>query len=241
MGIPNGILVSLLEQLTTSWDTVLSYGQPSWLFTCAHPGVWPLAIGVIVALWCIQHHRLNTAFKKIICMTVIVAIMGGGLWLFTLYRQHSLRNTVTVFDRPGKREALQGWLTLATLDGRRCIVDNGFYARKKSADHAVLFELRPYLITTMGTAEIDSLIITKPSLGSFQAATALCTYCGVKTLLIAYTKASVCKHAWKVFYDLAHFAKTHGITLRRVYLPATKLTSLDATALAKKCLAGHEK
>ena len=239
-GIPNGILIYLLEQLTAWWDGMLACGQPCWLFTCAYPGMWPLAISIVVALWCIQHRKLNSVLKKSMCMAGFIIGIGGSLWLFTLYQQYSQRNIVTVFDREGKTPALQGSLTYAIIDGRRCIVDQGFYARKKSTDHAILFELKPYLITTIGSASVDALIITKPSLGSFQAATALCSYCGVKTLFVAYTKAPVCKHAWKVFYDLSRFAKANGIALHRLYLSSGQLNAVDATALAKKCLALHE-
>lgn len=240
-GIPNGSVIYLLEHLTSWWDKMLSYGQPSWLFNCAHPGMWPLAISIILALWCIQHRTLTSAFKKCMCMAGLIIAIGGSLWLFTLYRQHSQCNIVTVFDREGKTPALQGSLTYAIIDGRRCIIDQGFYARKKSADQAILFELKPYLVTKIGTASVDVLIITKPSLGSFQAATALCAYCGVKTLFVAYTKASVCKHAWKVFYDLSRFAKANGIALHRLYFSSAQLNATDATVLAKKCLALHER
>lgn len=241
LGIPNGMLAYALEQLTSSWDRILAYGQPSWLFTCAHPGMWPLLGSILLTLWCIQHRRLTSARKKIMCMTFIILVMAGSLWIFTLYRQHTLCNTVTVFNRTDKTGIVNGSLTFTTLEYHRCIVDHGFFARKKSADHAVLFELKPYLVKTIGASSLDSLIITKPSLGSFQAATALCSYCGVKKLFVAYTKSPVSKHAWKVFYDLARFTQTHNIALQRFYLSSAQLTSLDATALAKTCCALHEK
>lgn len=241
LGIPNEMLVSLLEQLTITWDSILSYGQPSWLFTCAHPGTFPLFVSTLIALWCIQHRALTSPTKKIICMTVIVVTMGSSLWLFSKYRQHTMRNSSITFKREGKTNNKHDGLTCAIFDGHRCIVDHGYFARKKSADHSILFELKPYLITTIGAADIDTLIITKPSLASFQAATALCCYCGVKHLFIAYTKAPVSNHAWKVFYDLARFAQTHKITLQRFSLTPYELIAFDAIALAKKYCSLGEK
>lgn len=237
-GIPNGTLIWLLEQVTLWWHNLLLHSQQSWLFTAAYPGKIPLSLSVLIALWLLKHPQLRSPQKKIMAMSCIILAMGMGLWLFTAYRQHACGNQTITFN---KQHRGYGNLSLVTIDGIRVLVDNGFYVGKKSAGHAITFELKPYLITRTGKATIDTLIMTTPSLGSFEAATELSKTCGVNKIFLAYTKKQICQHAWKVWYDLERYAANHNITVYRWIPSPDELTPEGAIKLAQKSLGLHQK
>jgi hypothetical protein len=95
------------------------------------------------------------------------------------------------------------------------MIDYGFFAHKRSADHVVLFEIKPYLMKTMGSVHIGSLVMLKPGMGSFLAAVALCTYCHVDTVKIAYTKQKLSRYTWKLFFDIKRITALRGIKFER--------------------------
>jgi hypothetical protein len=221
-GIPNSALTHILNLITFYWDKVLAWSYPSWIITCAYPGFWPLLLVTLVALWIIQHRKLNSLTKKMIAMGIILLVMVSGLLIFSYVQQRRSGNSTFIYHDT---------LTLKTVNQSLFLIDDGFFARKKAAENVVLFEIKPYLVKNIGSTHITAIIITKPSLGSFTAASTLCKYCFVDAVFVAYTKQKLSKHVWKEFFTLQAIAAKQSIKFDRFALTNAQRQSLDSTDL----------
>lgn len=209
VGIPNHYLVVLLDGLTYLWNLVLHQGSSSWLVECAKPPTF-LLIGIPIITFIVLHHRLvNTHRKRFL---VLVFLMIGSCVLFTLQKNHNA-NTLTASSFHEKLYVIK------LVDSPSIIViDEGFFARKKSVDKAIDYELRQWINKTYGHVAIEELRITRPGVGSFKAAQYMCTRWNVKAVWLPYFDKTISKTAWRAYFDLKKFLDENQIRFVRYKL-----------------------
>lgn len=98
------------------------------------------------------------------------------------------------------------------------MIDEGFFARKKSAGKAVQYELRPWLNKIFGSVTIAELRIKNPTGGSFQAAHYICQLWHVKEVWLPFFKKELSKYAWKCFFDMKQYIDLFNIRFNRYNL-----------------------
>jgi hypothetical protein len=193
LSIPNQILVQALDQLTSTWDFVLHLGSRVWMIEFANPGFFILLVVPLATFFIIRHRMVNSAARRIICMSVILAIAFIGLLVQQQHMKHNAPKTLSYEEK-----------LIITNNGNNklTLVDQGFFATKKSAAKIVSFEIKPDLIKNFGRFQISNLTITKASAGGFDAAHEFCSVCDVKAVTLPFFTNKLSKSAWRSFFKL---------------------------------------
>lgn len=204
-GVPNYILIWLLDKLTAVWLWLLGLGSEQWLMYYAKPA-WPfLFVAPLGALIMLYHkNRLRKSLRigllvSLLCITQMICnAFKPNQSIFTIpCGSHHLRaiherNTTLVIDQ------------------------NGALGRIKSIDSWIQFTLTPTIIKKTGKPTIDHLVLTAPGQRIFQATHNLVERKIVKVAHVPVWEGSLKKNAWRAFFKLKELAQKGDCTFLRI-------------------------
>jgi len=209
LGIPNSILVSSINKLSDCWCWLLSQGSPSWILACAKPPALLIIIVPAITFYIVKHPNITTNGKR---MTMLSLTTLAVISLFALQRYHNHHKKII--------HRFSSNLYCIKLSGKPSVImiDEGFFARKKSAGKAVQYELRPWMNKIFGNVGISELRINNPTGGSFQAAHCICQLWNVKEVWLPFFEKKLSKYAWRCFFDMKRYLDIFKIRLNRYNL-----------------------
>lgn len=207
--IPNGILITALDQTTSFWQVILSYGEKAWLIGIAQPGktITVLLIALVFFL------TLRFIFRILSKVIIIGLVLIGTYAIVEMIRNpQKFKTNVTVVTPFTKKKMNLVERTDGTID----IIDNGLFNSKQSPENFVSFELRPYIIKRYGTTTINKLILNKPSKRSILGMKKLCETFLIKEVVIAQTKKrSLAKSIERSLLTLRELLSAQGTLLSK--------------------------
>lgn len=204
LSLPNGLLITTLEYFTQWWHWLLSLGSNSWIVYFAKPPTWILFIIPLLTLWIMRTSMIRSNSKRLVTCSTLLLIVIVLFFAWTQYIAH----------QPVKLSLDKKFIVQNTEAGVKAI-DHGFLNRKKSVDKFVEFELKPALISNLGSPVIDELVLNKPGSGSLATAAMLCSSKQVKAIELPYFKPFESKHAWAQFFAMRAAALENGVRIRR--------------------------
>lgn len=209
LGIPNGLLVTLLEYVGSWWLWLLKYGSSSWLLSFAQPPVIVLCFVPLAALALVHYRLTHRPVRNLFCLFALLI----GIYLICSFMHHPMNKIESIAC--GKQS-----LFYVADKGQKVLIDTGALASNASAPSWVLFTLTPLLIKKNGSTYIDTIIISKPKVRTFQALSAFLTSITIKTLVIPRYTGKLPKNMWRAYQDLKKQAHDHQCTL--IILPSDK-------------------
>lgn len=219
--IPNGLMIVILEQTTKLWSFFLLFGKKSWLISFIHPGKIPLAlVGVYVTTVLIVSMHYSF-YKRLTFLSIMLGLLIIGFFSYHqfIYQSQSFHD----------KECTVHYHKTSGL----YITDCGYFARKKTPEKAVLFDLRPFLIKTYGCMDIATLKLTSIDVRPIQGALALCKFCSVKKIEMPYFEKPLSKQGWALFFTLKKYAAEHGIILHRKATASQQQATLHTSRYQK--------
>ena len=201
--IPNSLLAAALNLITDCWRYFLSFGSPSWLYGFVHPGKAALLIGGLSIVAILFLGTKISFGKRLILLTCTLIVSVSLLQLHErfLYKKNNCYH---------KQFAL-----LHHKKYGLTLVDNGYFARKKSPDKAAYFQLRPYIIKQFGSTKINRVMTTKVGVRTFQGILQLCKIFQIKKVFLPYFKQKLSKKAWYFFFTMKRYLAEHNIKFMR--------------------------
>ena len=204
--IPNGLLIIVLNYLSTLWQVLLSLGNKQWLIGFAKPHFLILCIVCIIFISTLYAYSQSPTpqIKPLILMFLLNCTF--------LYGYTQVNNYFFSCSHSIVNEKLS---IVLNKNGSIAFVDNGFFNRKRTVGNTVRFEIQPYLLKTFGTLHIQELRLNKPSGRSFIGALELCKCCKVDSVVVPYFNKRLSKYAWFFFFELKRTLKEQGIPFIR--------------------------
>jgi hypothetical protein len=205
VGIPNGILVWILDTITSWWTWMLNWYDNGWLIGFAKPPVWLLLLIPVAAL-CI------TARKKIYAQHVTIIAMSlffSGVSVM-LYMQSRARSSIIPLAYN------DGEITILHHAHHTVIIDPGVLGKRASAVSWVNHTLVPELIKKTGHLSISHYIVMQPSIRTFEALHALSLKVPIKNLYIPLWTGTMPRGIWRHFFGLRDQIKKEGGSLIRI-------------------------
>jgi len=210
LDIPNGLLTQVLDCFTSLWHILLQTGSHDWVFTFAHPGLVVLIMIPIVMFFTLTHHKIKTNKTRIFMLSTILGVSILGLFVYQKVYVEQKIQKIYYHEK----------LTIEQTNKKLILIDNGFFAQKKTAEKTVAFEIRPYLTKTYGSLPITEIKLLQPAAGSFAAAQELCTTCTVEKVSLPYFDENLSKFAWKKYFELQKVLKEKNIVFEQYELPS---------------------
>jgi hypothetical protein len=173
VGIPNGLLITLLDYVTTWWLWITSWGQPSWLVGIPRSLFVFFCLLALAAIIITIHKKVTHVIHYIAGYGILVIIATGTLYFY--HRSTSVHTTL-----PYARKHL----TLLKKNSRVCLIDHGALGGKLSPDSWIQYTLLSTLNKECGTTTIDHVIALKPSIMTFKALTLLAENALIKKLYL---------------------------------------------------------
>ena len=160
VGIPNQTLAYLLSTLSNAWNYLLSFGSSDWIMECAKPPAWVL-ISIPILTYVVLHHRwVNSTARRLAVMSVL---------LIACYATFSFQKYHNAVVTPVLKFNEQLYVIKLVKGNGIILVDNGFFARKKSVEKAIDYELKPWIVKHFGKVHIAEVRLNAPGKRSFQA------------------------------------------------------------------------
>jgi hypothetical protein len=206
LGIPHAWLATLLNWLTLAWDWMLNHASSSWLIECAKPST-VILIALPLIVYVLLHHRwMSTPLRRIGALCGLLVLCYG---IFYAQRIHNGDGPLT--------RCLNDKLYVIKLVGTDALIliDDGYFARKKSIEKAIAYEVRPWLAKQFGSVRIRELRMTRVGAGGLQAAKHICSLWPVESLWLPFFKNKLSKYAWRSFFDMKRIVVEKGIRLVR--------------------------
>lgn len=225
IGIPNHFLVVLLNVITHAWDKILHYGYASWIVECAKPPTIILISIPIITFFVLHHRSINTHLKRFLALSVLLVLSLG---IFAAQKNRNSQNLLSA-------QLNEKLYVIKLVDSPSIIlVDNGFFARKKSVEKAIDYEVKQWINKMYGQVSIRELRILKPSAGSFKAAQYICSRWNVQAVWLAYFKDSLNKGAWFSYFNLKRFLEESNIEFKRYEQDASAKNAPTSKRLLKQ-------
>ncbi|KKQ12073.1 MAG: hypothetical protein WCS92_05940 [Candidatus Babeliales bacterium] len=203
LGIPNLFIVKTLEFVTIFWDIILSLGKKEWLCGFCKPSTFFLFLIPIIAFLMLLFIKAKNSKIKFLSLLGFCCIS-----IFCLNIVPKLFN-----NQPQSSTFYDGKLTINfDTDKNITLIDNGFFNTKSSPEKTINYELKQYLIKTIGKTELQNVILCKPGYRTFRAAQALCSKLDVKTITLPSFEKKLSKSAQCEFFKLKDLLQKNGIT-----------------------------
>jgi len=206
LNIPNDLLAQALDYFTHLWHAILKTGSNDWIITFAHPGKIFLVTIPIVLLFVLTHRKIKTHNARVIALTIILGLSIFGLVGYQKLYVETKKHKICYQDK----------LTIEhTPDRKLIIIDNGFFAQKKTAEKTVAFEIKPYLTKTYGQIPIAEIKLLHAAPGSFAAAKELCSTCTVHKVSLPYFADKLSTFGVKKYFELQEILQEKNIAFER--------------------------
>jgi hypothetical protein len=195
LGIPNGLFLIILNNLSSFWQTLLTYGKNTWLVGFIKPPLYllaPLSIFSCIAVYWLHH---KTSYSSLRVIVLIFSLNLGIVYLYPRWFQSSAKKNSQAFDKNLE-------IIYHPQDATLTLIDNDFFRRKRNIPNCIKFELKPYLLKTFGTISFRNIILRKAGAGSFQATLELSKLCPTKRVILPFFKNSLSRYGWYSFFTL---------------------------------------
>ena len=156
-GISNSILIYFLDQITSLWYGILSFGSHNWLLTFPGASYVILILFPLTALLVLQHKKLNNLKNSTICFALI--LLSAGVYLKTL----NITDSLETFENNNKK------IIINYRDKKINLIDHGALGRSSSPNSWLEYNLIPHLIKKFGHADIHNLEINNVNLRTIKA------------------------------------------------------------------------
>ncbi len=223
--IPSTPCIMLLEWISHSWITLMTFSTRSWLSTFPQP---PMIIALLIpvgACIVLHHKKLISPVKKSIAFMMLIIITS------MILRACSSTEKVGTIPCFGKE------LILIQSPEQRILIDPGCIGRRISAPSFVRFTLIPTLMKK-GILHLDSIVIAQPSTMAFKATAVLIDTIEVTELFIPAWQGRLKKSGWAAWEQLLATCKKWGTALHKIdtttMLDAGTIKIVPDTQLTKK-------
>ncbi|MFA6263621.1 MAG: hypothetical protein WCW33_03360 [Candidatus Babeliales bacterium] len=209
LSIPHAWLATILNWLTAAWDWALNHASPLWLIECAKPPTIMLIALPFIVYALLRHRWMSTPLRRVGALSFLLVASYG---IFYIQRIYNANGSLT--------RCLDGKLYVIKLVGTEAIIliDDGYFARKKSIEKALSYEVRPWLAKEFGSVRIRELRMTRVGAGGLQAAQHMCSILPVESLWVPFFNNKLSKYAWRSFFDMKRTVAEKGIRLVRYNL-----------------------
>ena len=196
LAIPQGIVIYLLEKVSSAWLFCMQFGQHDWLF--GFPSLPPalLLVLLIVPFLIICSRHITQQSRRIGFFLLFISSLycASHLW------QTRKNSSFLIQSGRGK------WLGLHAHN-QIILIDNGATSSIKAPSSTIDYTLIPQLIKETGSFAIDHLIIAKPGKATFDTINYLLRKATVKNLYIAWWEGKPSKHFWRNFFTFKETMK----------------------------------
>ncbi len=147
VGIPNGAIAWLLDQITNIWLSILA-AAPDWLlFGCIRPS-WATLISIaFITIFSLHIRLIGTIGKSIIALSLI---LGCALCMLYLMRPAIVHTHI---------QAPRGSMELIHDHGVTILIDNGILSTARPL--WIQYSLIGEIVSTTGSLHIDHLIVKR--------------------------------------------------------------------------------
>lgn len=218
LSIPNGILLYLLEIITSWWDMLLCINVKYWLVGFPMPPVILLALLPLGTLLIAHHPRINHPVRGTIALSILFIVFFGIIHALPISH---VAHTILYNEKP---------ITLIATKKNTILCDPGYLASRPSSASWAQYTLVPEIIKKTGQMTVNHCICLQPSMYAFQALIALVTHLQVEKLYIPWWEGMISKNAWRAFKLLCKACATQGTTIIRLNsTPQTICEKSDCT------------
>jgi hypothetical protein len=196
----------LLNYLTAVWDWILNHGSPHWLIESAQPHALVLIAIPLMVYVVLRHRWISTPLRRLMVLCSMLVMCYG---IFYAQRWYNGKGSLA--------RCLDEKFSVIKLvnSDALIVIDRGYFARKKSIEKAISYEVRPWLAKQFGSVSIKELRITNVGYGGLKAAAYLCTILPVEALWLPFFKKKLSKSAWRAFFDMKRVIAAKKIRLVR--------------------------
>lgn len=217
VGIPNTVLLTLLEHVTRGWYYCLAWGKKSWVIGIPYELIPFTIILAIIALLIICHKRWGQLLES----TILFFILYLSFFVAWYCVTPSI-NFVAV---------TKGKATLSLVSGNDGVFlyDNDYLRRIKS-DSWVEYTLLPMLTKQTGMIVIDKLWLNSFSPKVVPIIIDMMDYAIIHTVILPYFEGSLTYEQWKNFFKMYCKAQELGVSIKRSgdHIQKTKLFNLKS-------------
>lgn len=208
--IPNGILIYLLEKLTSLWfllaqsfnnKSLIGFVKPPILFTI----IVPILILFILTYKQVNNSLVNSLNKSIIALAIL--FFASCTYLKIAYTPQSFVKNIA---------CNKGYVTFIYDNGKTAIIDPGYIGQRISAPSWIQYTLIPNIIKSSGATTIDHLIILQPGKITFDAIKQLSKSIIIKNIDLITFDLNMKKNMEKSFNGLITEAKERNIKINRI-------------------------
>lgn len=205
VGIPNGVLVSALNVITTWWTWVLDWYHNAWLVGFVKPSLWFLLCIPVIALVIIACKKFYASHITIMAMSLLFGAISLALYV----QSRMLSGVVAVAYNNDE-------IPILHHAQKTVVIDPGILGKRASAVSWVNYTLVPELIKQTGRLVIDHLIIMQPSIRTFEALVALSTKVQIKHIYLPVWTGTMPRGIWRNFFTLCERIKNEGGSVIRI-------------------------
>jgi hypothetical protein len=196
LGIPHDFLTMFVNKVTMLWSWLLQQGSPSWLIECAQPP-WCVLIAIPVSAYVMLRHKFFSTYGKRVSVLCFLIVCCYGICY--MQRCCNYRGPQTC--------CLDEKLYITCNDDHTLtIIDAGYFARKKSIEKAIAYEVRPWITKKYGAVHIKELRMKTVTIGGLKAAHHLSTIWPIDSIWVPYFTKKISKATWHAFFTLRETA-----------------------------------
>lgn len=215
--LPNGIVVWILEKLTTAWLWVMELGNsPCMLVGFRTPSLVVLLGIAACALGIVLHKKTRSLYRSILLLSLLLASAST-------YLKFCSAPAPIITEIPCNT----GHVTLIRTGGTTTLIDPGVIGKRISASSWVDYTLIPTIVQTTGSTTIDHVIALQPGICTFDALERLCNGTNVKHLYLVAWDGSLSHAGWRSFFGLKRTAEHHNTRVVRI---GTRPTTISLAA-----------
>lgn len=146
--LPTSWLINILDLITTAWNYLLSFSQPTWLIGFSYQMLIPTVFVALIVIKIYSSFRISS--KK------SIALLGFLYCGLLIANQQSKKNND--FFQVGKIP-----MYALRFNKKVYLFDCGALCKKQNFYSNIDYTILPELIKTAGITEVDTLIVCKPS------------------------------------------------------------------------------
>lgn len=173
LGIPNSLLVQLLNIIATLWLSIIQYGNNYFFVTFAKPPTIALIIVTCITFGCIACRYTHKPIRNLLILLLLFFLLIG-------WNSYSRKKTTFIHTIECRGKAI----TLVNNHGINYVIDPGAFNAYASCESTALYTVAPAIITQTGSFHVDTYIALTPGLRTLQALKALISIVQIKNIYL---------------------------------------------------------
>lgn len=202
--LPHTFLDSILEWLTCGWHLLLETAPDHSFVGFSTTALWIISLCSVLTFFLMLFPHFGSTRTRIALLT--------GLFCCSITVLKALQPTQLSGTIACKRKSIQ----IIKNSGYTALIDGGAFAERSNPSAWVQYHLITELIQKTGSTAIDYLVITRPTIRSFEAAATLMQHSTITQIYypeITGTMTGSHRGAFRRFYAIA---KEKGVAMQRV-------------------------